>query len=196
MGCGPQPGTEPPPPRREGPVTNPDAGPPQDTAKPKPPCDAGTAACRCKASNTCNDGLRCNNGVCQVCPPGTAGCACGQGNTCEGSLKCNQGVCQGCQGQSHCACYGNNTCDLNNRCEIASNGNTTCIPCEKGKTAGCTCNKDADCGSLICINKRCADPAVLKDIPKNPKCYTVCEGSLQNDNDLQTMLERPELTDA
>ncbi|TNE46970.1 MAG: hypothetical protein EP343_21865 [Deltaproteobacteria bacterium] len=182
-GCGPQqPGPEPPPPQREGPVTNQDAGPPQDTAPPKPACDAGTAACRCRASDVCDAGLRCTNGICQVCPAGTAGCACEQGNTCQGALKCTNGTCQGCEGQSHCSCYGNNTCDVNNRCEISNNGSTTCIPCEKGQTLGCNCNADADCGSLLCINKRCADPAVLKSIPQNPKCYTPCEGNLQNED--------------
>lgn len=155
-----------------------DAGDSVETEPDTYRCEQGTLACRCLASGKCKNGLRCDNNLCQICPEGTSGCACRSGNTCESGLRCESGSCMGCVGKAFCPCFGNNSCESGNFCELASTGSTTCKPCkDRTNKEGCNCDADSECGSnLLCVNHRCLDPSVMQKVPKNPKCYTPCEG--------------------
>ena len=152
-----------------------DAGP----AEKRKICAPGTAACRCLPTGGCNTGLRCEGGVCEDCPAGSAGCACQKSNKCNAGLKCEAGVCKGCVGKAHCPCFGNNSCESGNRCEVSQSGAAVCKPCS-GDKAQCSCKSDADCGSLACVNMRCQDLAKVNKVPKNPVCYSPCDGDVQN----------------
>ena len=141
-------------------------------------CVAGTSSCRCTATGKCDSGLRCDAGVCQTCKPGTVGCACNKGK-CDAGNICQDGVCTGCVGKEHCTCYGNGRCDAGLRCEESSTKPSICKSCDAGHTEGCNCEKDSQCGSFVCENKRCVDPKKINQIPQKPKCYTPCQGDSQ-----------------
>ncbi len=177
--CATRPGDEP--------SVNEDAGPTDESAqdeapKDEPPCEAGALACRCLGNGLCNAGLRCDNGICQTCPEGAAGCACKSDNTCNTGLTCENSVCKGCVGQAFCPCHGNNSCDKGNVCEFSSSGSATCQPCkDRADKTGCNCELDTECGGkLLCLNKRCADASAMNQVPKSPRCYSPCEGDIQN----------------
>ena len=155
-----------------------DGGEYSDEKTEKPRCEAGSLACRCRATGLCNTGLRCDNDICQQCPKGSAGCACQSGNKCQSGLRCENQVCKGCAGKAFCPCHGNNSCDTGNVCELASDGSSACKPCkDRENKTGCNCEQDSQCGDdLLCINQRCLSPKALKEIPKEPKCYSPCEG--------------------
>lgn len=146
---------------------------------PEPPCQPGRAACRCSPTGSCFEGLRCQTGLCVTCTTGSAGCHCKTGNTCEGGLTCSNGLCTGCVGKEGCSCYPNKACDAGLRCEDPNNTGGTCRSCSVTDKKECSCEKDADCGGLACINRRCQDLATLQKVPQNPRCYSPCEGDIQ-----------------
>ena len=110
-------------------ANRPDSSPPDvtlpDATPPDAGCTVGTASCPCAASNTCDEGLRCDRGFCVIddlpdgrpdvtlpdagpplCPPDQAGCPCDHG-ACGGGLRCEGGVCvvDACPaGQLDCPC--------------------------------------------------------------------------------------------
>ncbi|TNE46971.1 MAG: hypothetical protein EP343_21870 [Deltaproteobacteria bacterium] len=173
-----QPGTQPPADSGNPPQNN------NNTVTPPPDgtqCTPGQPGCRCTPTGTCETGLRCNNGLCQVCPEGTAGCSCKKDNTCSGGLQCDAGVCTGCVGKDQCPCYGNNSCDVGNRCNISNTGISLCQACNGKDMIGCNCMADKDCGggSIVCVNRRCLDLQKVNDIPKEPLCYFPCQSPIK-----------------
>lgn len=154
--------------------------PTEQDAGPTERCEPGTAGCRCMAQESCASGLRCEKDLCQPCQEGSAGCACKNG-TCDGNLACENNRCQRCEGKAHCACYKNHSCDVGVRCEVENNGAHTCKPCSAQAEAGCNCEQDSHCAaSFLCVNKRCQPPAALAQLPKDPKCYSPCEGNVRD----------------
>ncbi len=154
--------------------------PTEQDAGPTERCDPGSAGCRCLAQESCAAGLRCEKGVCQACQEGSAGCAC-KGGACDGALVCENNRCLRCEGKAYCACYKNHSCDVGARCDIANDGRKTCKPCAALGEEGCHCEQDSHCAaSLLCVNKRCQPPAALAQLPKDPKCYSPCEGNIRD----------------
>ncbi|MBK03663.1 MAG: hypothetical protein CL920_18495 [Deltaproteobacteria bacterium] len=160
-----------------------DAGVPEAGSLDKKACQPGTDTCRCSPTGGCAEGLRCESGVCRACVAGSAACLCKSGNTCDDGLTCVAGVCRGCVGKAFCSCYANGHCDTGMRCDERS----TCQPCEGDNKAGCNCDNDAFCGSgLLCINKHCAAAEEVKSVPKQPKCYTPCQGDILENGKVRT----------
>ncbi|HAA54823.1 MAG TPA: hypothetical protein DCE42_08690 [Myxococcales bacterium] len=142
-------------------------------------CEPGTLGCRCTPTSACFNDLRCEAGLCQACEKGTAGCACKDGDVCSTGLTCEGGSCQGCVGKPNCICHGNNTCDSGSKCVLSSTSVSICQACDGKDKKDCNCEKDADCGALACVNKRCLDLKTVNNIPKAPKCYSPCDADQQ-----------------
>ncbi|MCB9638643.1 MAG: hypothetical protein H6728_02160 [Myxococcales bacterium] len=143
-------------------------------------CQPGTAGCRCTPTGMCGDALRCESNVCRPCSKGSSGCAC-DGDTCDAGLTCSQGICLGCVGKANCPCFGNNSCETGNRCKPSPSSIGQCEACTGPNKEDCNCEKDEECGGgMGCINNRCKSTQVLAQIPKQPKCYTPCEGDVRD----------------
>ncbi|MDP3498797.1 MAG: hypothetical protein Q8S33_00635 [Myxococcales bacterium] len=113
-------------------------------------CQRGSAACVCRANNTCDMGLRCASGACETCPAGQDGCACGAGDMCSAGLSCSNGTCvpdtcvagaPGCPCRTQGpVCNTNAYCDSTSRCQMCSTD-----------IVGCACSSTSTCsGGLVC----------------------------------------------
>ena len=70
-----------------------------NTSSPSTECEGqqGTQGCACYGNGTCNGGLTCESGVCEVpvsCEDGSQGCACYGNGTCDDGLTCIVDVCR------------------------------------------------------------------------------------------------------
>jgi hypothetical protein len=144
-----------------------------------PSCTPGATGCACVEGATCTDGAdTCRDGYCQPanCAPGDENCSCaqghcGEGQTCRGGVICTDGT-----GFPGGACAADGTCAAGAACDGG-----LCEACIIG-SEGCSCLAGDTClGDLDCTAGHCTAPVVAEQPPANPRCYTPCQASFQDD---------------
>jgi len=127
------------------------------------------------ADNSCNAGLRCDDGTCVVPAAGSVGGVCLVGDACDAGLVCEETVCVvPAIGAEYGACYANGTCDPGLACT-----DDVCGLIAEGADGGaCFANNTCTGDDLTCVDGFCGMVAATGD--EGGACYgnNTCNGDL------------------